>query len=74
MDTRVILDHDDVSITVDHPARSADVNLTHVWKHDSLNFLPADSTDLANLLDEALSRAGHHGIYLRPLAAAEPLL
>ena len=73
---RVILEHDDVSITVDHPAHSACLNLTLVWKDGRLtrHLVPADSTDLADILDDELSRGSRHGIYLRALAAAEPLL
>ena len=73
---RVILGHDDVSITVDHPAHSACLNLTLVWKDGRLtrHLVPADSTDLADILDDELSRGSRHGIYLRALAAAEPLM
>ncbi len=73
---RVVLEHDDVSITVDHPTHSAYLNLTLVWKDGRLtrHLLPADSTDLADLLDEELSRGSRHGIYLRALAAAEALM
>ena len=73
---RVILEHDDVSMTVDHPAHSACLNLTLVWKDGRLtrHLVPADSTDLADILDEELSRGSRHGIYLRALAAAEALL
>ena len=44
---RVVLEHDDVSITVDHPAHSAYLNLTLVWKDGRLtrHLVPADSTD-----------------------------
>ena len=38
------------------------------------HLVPADSTDLADILDEELSRGSHHGIYLRALAAAEALM
>jgi glucose-6-phosphate dehydrogenase assembly protein OpcA len=73
---RVILDHDDVSITVDHPAHAEYLNLTLVWKDGRLtrHLVPADSTDLADILDEELSRGSRHGIYLRALAAAEALM
>ena len=73
---RVVLEHDDVSITVDHPKRAEYLNLTLVWKDGRLtrNLVPADSTDLADILDEELSRGSRHGIYLRALAAAEALM
>ena len=73
---RVVLEHDDVSITVDHPKRAEYLNLTLVWKDGRLtrHLVPADSTDLADILDEELSRGSRHGIYLRALAAAEALL
>ncbi len=73
---RVILEHDDVSITVDHPAHSTYLNLTLVWKDGRLtrHLVPADSADLADILDDELSRGSRHGIYLRALAVAEPLL
>ena len=73
---RVVLDHDDVSITVDHPKRAEYLNLTLVWKDGRLtrHLVPADSTDLADILDEELSRGSRHGIYLRALAAAEALM
>ena len=38
------------------------------------HLVPADSTDLADILDEELSRGSRHGIYLRALAAAEALM
>ena len=38
------------------------------------HLVPADSTDLADILDEELSRGSRHGIYLRALAAAEMLM
>ena len=73
---RVVLEHDDVSITVDHPTRAEHLNLTLVWKDGRLtrHLVPADSTDLADILDEELSRGSRHGIYLRALAAAEALM
>ena len=73
---RVVLEHDDVSITVDHPTRAEYLNLTLVWKDGRLtrHLVPADSTDLADILDEELSRGSRHGIYLRALAAAEALM
>jgi hypothetical protein len=73
---RVVLEHDDVSITVDHPKRAEYLNLTLVWKDGRLtrHLVPADSTDLADVLDEELSRGSRHGIYLRALAAAESLM
>ena len=73
---RVVLEHDDVSITVDHPKRAEYLNLTLVWKDGRLtrHLVPADSTDLADILDEELSRGSRHGIYLRALAAAEALM
>ena len=70
---RVVLEHDDLSITVDHPTRAEYLNLTLVWKDGRLtrHLVPADSTDLADILDEELSRGSRHGIYPRALAAAE---
>lgn len=38
------------------------------------HLVPADSTDLVDILDEELSRGSRHGIYLRALAAAEALM
>ena len=38
------------------------------------HLVPADSTDLADILDEELSRGSRHGICLRALAAAEALM
>ena len=37
-------------------------------------FSDRDRTDLADILDEELSRGSRHGIYLRALAAAEALM
>ena len=73
---RVILVHDDVSVTVDHPAGADYLNLTLAWKDGRLtrHLVPADSTNLADILDEELSRGSRHGIYLRALAAAEALM
>ena len=60
------------------PRRAAEAvsTLTLVWKDGRLtrHLVPADSTDLADILDEELSRGSRHGIYLRALAAAEPLM
>ncbi len=73
---RVVLVHDDVSITVDHPTGAEYLNLTLAWKDGRLarHLVPADSTALADILDEELSRGSRHGIYLRALAAAEALM
>jgi glucose-6-phosphate dehydrogenase assembly protein OpcA len=73
---RIVLEHDDVSITVDHPKHAEYLNLTLVWKDGRLtrHLVPADSTELADILDEELSRGSRHGIYLRALAAAETLM
>jgi glucose-6-phosphate dehydrogenase assembly protein OpcA len=73
---RVVLVHDDVSITVDHPTGAEHLNLTLAWKDGRFarHLVPADSTDLADILDEELSRGSRHGIYLRALAAAEALM
>ena len=38
------------------------------------HLVPADSTDLADILDEELSRGSRHRIYLRAVAAAEALM
>ncbi len=73
---RVVLEHDDLSITVDHPAHAEYLNITLVWKDGRLarHLVPADSPDLADILDEELSRGSRHGIYPRALAAAEGLM
>lgn len=73
---RVVLVHDDVSITVDHPTGAELLNITLAWKDGRLtrHLVPADSTDIADILDEELSRGSRHGIYPRALAAAEALL
>ena len=60
------------------PRRAAEAvsTLTLVWKDGRLarHLVLADSTDLADILDEELSRGSRHGIYLRALAAAEALM
>ena len=68
--------NNEVSITVDHPAHAKHVNLTLVWKDGRLtrHLVPTDSTDLADILDDELSRGSRHGICLRALAAAEALM
>jgi hypothetical protein len=46
------------------------------WKDGraARHLLPADSDDLADILDEELASGGRHRVYLKALAAAEPLL
>jgi hypothetical protein len=63
-------------VSAEHPQGTDYLNLAVNWRdgRSSHHLLPADSEDLADILDEELASGGRHRVYLKALAAAEPLL
>jgi len=74
--SRVFLEHPDLHVLAEHPPRTNYLNLAVNWKdgRSARHLLPADSDDLACVLDEELASGGRHRVYLKALAAAEPLM
>jgi len=74
--SRVLLEHDDLHVLAVHPPQTNYLNLDLKWKdgRSARHRLPADSADLADILDEELATGGRHRVYLKALAATEPLL
>ena len=74
--SQIILETDDLRVTADHATQMDYLNLAVTWKdgRSAKHLLPADSDDLADILDEELASGGRHRVYLKALAAAEPLL
>jgi len=74
--SRVLLEHDELHVLAEHPPQTNYLNLEVNWKDGraARHLLPADSDDLADILDEELAAGGRHRVYLKALAAAEPLL
>ena len=74
--SRVVLETDDLHLSAEHPPQADYLDLALNWNdgRSAKHLLPADSDDLADILDEELASGGRHRVYLKALAAAEPLL
>ena len=60
-------------------SRPTTANFLHVEIRDQAgnttkHVMPADSDDMTTVLDQELASWGRHSVYLKALAAAEPLL
>ena len=74
--SKVVLETDELHVSAEHPPQADYLNLALNWNdgRSAKHLLPADSDDLADILDEELTSCGRHRVYLKALAAAEPLL
>jgi len=74
--SRIVIETDALHVSADHAPQMDYLDLAMNWKdgRSSKHLLPADSDDLADILDEELASGGRHRVYLKALAAAEPLL
>ncbi len=72
----VLLESDELHISAGHPPQADYLNLSVNWKdgRSTGHLLPADSDDLAEILDEELASSGRYRVYLKALAACESLL
>jgi glucose-6-phosphate dehydrogenase assembly protein OpcA len=73
---QISLETETLHVAAGHPPQANYLNVALNW-HDGRSIkhlLPADATDLTGLLDEELATGGRHRVYLKALAAAEPLL
>jgi glucose-6-phosphate dehydrogenase assembly protein OpcA len=74
--SRVLLESGGMHVSVEHPPQADYLNLAVNWKDGRAtgHLLPADSDDLADILDEELASSGRYRVYLKALAACESLL
>ena len=74
--SQIILDTDELHLSANHASGMDYLNLAVNWTdgRSAKYLLPADSDDLPDILDEELASGGRHRVYLKALAAAEPLL
>jgi glucose-6-phosphate dehydrogenase assembly protein OpcA len=74
--SRILLESDQLHVSVEHPPQADYLNLAVKWNdgRSTDHLLPADSDDLAEILDEELASGGRHRVYLKALAACESLL
>jgi hypothetical protein len=74
--SRVLLESDGIHVSAEHLPLADHLNLEINWKdgRSAMHLLPADSGDLADILDEELANGGQHRVYLKALTAAAALL
>ncbi|MEQ1854275.1 MAG: glucose-6-phosphate dehydrogenase assembly protein OpcA [Chthoniobacteraceae bacterium] len=74
--SRASLETDTLHVLAEHPPQADYLTLSVNWRdgRGTRHLLPADSDDLADILDEELASGGRHRVYLKALAAAESLL
>ncbi len=74
--SRVLLESNALHVSAENPPQADRLTFAVNWKDGRSigHMMPADSDDLADILDEELASGGHHRVYLKALAAAESLL